>query len=71
MQHSYNLGPSQCDTNFMNFYKLEKYVNVRLKILKKMLFKNSKVQFALYHSAKHLKRYRDHKELLEKIQTKN
>ena len=45
MQHSYNPGPSQCENDFMNFYKLEKYANVRLQI-KKMLLKNSKDQFA-------------------------
>ena len=32
MQRSYS--SSQCETNFMNFYKLEKFANARLQVLK-------------------------------------
>ena len=45
MQRDYYPGPSQCEANFKNFYRTEKYAKVRKQILKKMLLKNSKDQF--------------------------
>ena len=43
MQHSYNPGPSQCEKNYMNFYKQKKNANVRLQILPKCFSKIQKI----------------------------
>ena len=60
MQRSYNLGPSQCETNLVNFLQVReiicKYKAANSKI---MLLKTSKDQFALYYCADYLKRYRN------------
>ena len=66
MQHSYNPGPSQCGTDFMNFHKLEKYANVRLQILRKCFSRIQKI--CLHYIIALITRKDYYKELLEKIQ---